>query len=61
MAIQTRVDAQQLVADHLGVELEDLVLIANTDTSYTFRQKSTGKEHTAHIAVGPEGPVLAHE
>ena len=58
MVSQKRVEVQQLVADHLGVELEDLVLIAESDTSYTFSQKSTGQEHTAQFDMGPEGPVV---
>jgi hypothetical protein len=58
MVSQTRVEAQQFVADQLGVELEDLVLTANTDTFFTFRQKSTEQEHTARVAIGPEGPII---
>jgi hypothetical protein len=58
MVSQTRVEVQQAVADHLGAPLEDLVLIADSDTSYTFRQKSTGEEHTGQIEIGPEGPVV---
>jgi len=58
MVSQRRVEVQQFVADQLGVELGDLVLIANTDTSFTFRQKSTDQEHTAEIAAGPQGPVV---
>jgi hypothetical protein len=58
MVSQSRVEVQQFVADHLGVELGDLVLIADSDTSYTFSQKSTGQEHTAQIDIGPEGPVV---
>jgi hypothetical protein len=61
MVSQSRVEVQQFVADHLGVELEDLVLIADSDTSYTFSQKSTGQEHTAQIDIGPEGPVVILE
>jgi hypothetical protein len=61
MVDQTRVEVQQFVADQLGVELDDLVLIAESDTSYTFRQKSTDQEHTARITVSPEGPVVVLE
>jgi hypothetical protein len=61
MVSQTRVEVQQFVADHLGVELDDLVLIADSDTSYTFRQKSTDQEHTARVAMGPEGPVVLED
>ena len=58
MVSQTRVEVQQFVADQLGVEFDDLVLIAESDTSYTFRQKSTDQEHTARVTIGPEGPVV---
>jgi hypothetical protein len=58
MVSQSRVEVQQFVADQLGVELDDLVLIADSDTSYSFRQKSTDQELTAQVAVGPEGPVV---
>ena len=58
MVSKTRVEVQQFVADQLGVALEDLVLIADSDTSYTFRQKSTDQEHTAQVAIGPEGPIV---
>lgn len=61
MVSQARVEAQQFFADQLGVELEDLVLIAETDTTYTFRQRSTGEEHIARVAIGPEGPVVVKE
>ena len=61
MVSQTRVEVQQFVADQLGVELDDLVLIAESDTSYTFRQKSTDQEHTARVTIGPEGPVVLEE
>ena len=61
MVSQTRVEVQQFVADQLGVELDDLVLIAESDTSYTFRQKSTDQEHTARVTIGPEGPVVPEE
>ena len=57
MVSQTRVEVQ-FVADQLGVELDDLVLIAESNTSYTFRQKSTDQEHTARVTIGPEGPVV---
>jgi len=58
MVSQTRVEVQQFVADQLGVEFDDLVLIAESNTSYTFRQKSTDQEHTARVTIGPEGPVV---
>jgi hypothetical protein len=61
MVSQTRVEVQQFVADQLGVELDDLVLVADSDKSYTFRQKSTDQEHTARVAIGPEGPVILEE
>lgn len=61
MVSQTRVEVQQFVADQLGVELDDLVLVADSDKSYTFRQKSTDQEHTARITVSPEGPVVVLE
>ena len=61
MVSQTRVEVQQFVADQLGVELDDLVLIAESDTSYTFRQKSTDQEHTARVTISPEGPVVVLE
>ena len=61
MVSQTRVEVQQFVADQLGVELDDLVLIAESNTSYTFRQKSTDQEHTARVTIGPEGPVVLEE
>ena len=49
------------MADQLGVELDDLVLTEEGDTSYTFRQKSSDPEHTARVTIGPEGPVLLVE
>lgn len=58
MVEETRVEVQKYVADYLGVELGDLVLVANTDSSYTFRSKSTDQEHVAEVEVGPEGPVV---
>jgi hypothetical protein len=61
MVSQTRVEVQQFIADQLGVELDDLVLIAESGTSYTFHQKSTDQEHTARVTVGPEGPVVVEE
>jgi hypothetical protein len=61
MVSQTRVEVQQFVADQLGVALDDLVLIAESDTTYRFRQKNTGHEHTARVAIGPEGPVILEE
>jgi hypothetical protein len=61
MVSQTRVEVQQFVADQLGVELDDLVLIAESDRAYTFRQKSTDQEHTARVTIGPEGPVVLDE
>ncbi|MFZ0141829.1 MAG: hypothetical protein WAL70_12155 [Aeromicrobium sp.] len=61
MVSQTRVEVQQFVADQLGVELDDLVLTEEGDTSYTFRQKSSDQEHTARVTIGPEGPVLLVE
>jgi hypothetical protein len=61
MVSQARVEAQQFFADQLGVEMEDLVLIAETETTYTFRQRSTGQEHLARVVIGPEGPVVVKE
>lgn len=61
MVSQTRVEVQQFVADQLGVDLEDLVLIASTGTSYTFRQRSSDQEHTVHVRIGPEGPVVLED
>ena len=37
---------------------KDLVLMANTDTPYTFRQKGADQEHTAQVTFGPEGPMV---
>lgn len=58
MVEETRIEVQKFLADHLGVDLHDLVLVANTDSSYTFRRKSTDNEHVAWVEVGPEGPVV---
>lgn len=49
---------KQSVADHLEVEVDDLEVIENTESAYTFRQASTGEIHTAQVSVGPEGPVV---
>ncbi len=51
-------DVRQAVADHLEVDLEDLELIDNSQTSYTFRQVSTRQTHVAEVVVGPEGPAI---
>jgi len=58
MVEESRVEVQKFVADHLGIELHDLVLIANTDSSYTFRRKSNDSEHVAQVEMGPEGPIV---
>ena len=52
-------EALQLIADHLGVELDDLEFIDRTADSCTFRRRSTGQTHTAEIGVGPEGPIVS--
>jgi hypothetical protein len=49
------------VADHLGVEFDDLVLTGSGGSTYTFRRKSTDEELVVRIDVGPEGPVVQVE
>lgn len=51
-------DIKNAVADHLEVEPEDLLLVRSVDSSFTFRQPSTGQTHEAIVEVGPEGPVV---
>ena len=51
-------DVRQAVADQLEIELDDLELLDHSETSYTFRQVSTRRTHTAEVVVGPEGPVI---
>jgi hypothetical protein len=54
-------DVQRAVADHLEVGPDDLELIERTDTTYAFRQLSSGTTRTAHVELGPEGPVVTVE
>ena len=54
-------ETRQFVADHLEVELDDLELIATTGNSCTCRLASSGTAHTAHVTIGPEGPVVTVE
>ena len=61
MANDAHEDVQRAVADHLEAGPDDLELIERTDTTYTFRQLSSGTTHTAHVDVGPEGPVVTVE
>ena len=49
MANDAHEDVQRAVADHLEAGPDDLELIERTDTTYTFRQLSSGTTHTAHV------------
>jgi hypothetical protein len=61
MVSEARLQAQEFLADRLGVELDDLVLIAEAETTYTFRQRSNSQEHTVQARIGPEGPVVVED
>lgn len=50
-----------VLADQLGVDLDDLVLVASSDTSYTFRQKAVIRSTRFKVRTGPEGPVLLED
>lgn len=59
MSVYEQNETLQLIADHLGAELDDLEFIDRTPTTCTFRTLSSGKTHIATIGVGPEGPIVS--